>query len=170
MTAIVAVTDGRDCVMACDSRVSDDRGVYWDTSAPKAVRVGSWLIGAAGDAGACRALMTRREMPPPPRRRDQLVAWAQAELWRSLDVEGDWIALLAARGTILLAATGGVIEPVGRGWHAIGSGGDIALGSLYATQDGPLSLYERAVLAVSAAAECNCTVGGEIRTVRHRHR
>jgi len=150
--------------MACDSRVSDDSGVYWDSSAHKVARVGAWLVGAAGHAGACRALVTLRELPPPPRRA-QLIAWAQAELWRALDVEGDWVALLAARGTVLLAACGGVIEPVPRGWHAIGSGGEVALGALHATQRGPLSLSERAVLAVEAAAACHSTVGGPIRSL-----
>lgn len=58
------------------------------------------------------------------------------------------------------------IEMPGLPYAAVGSGEEVALGSLYSTQDGILSTEARAVLAVEAASRFITTVGGDVDVMR----
>ena len=120
MTVICAWVDESRAVMLGDSCVSEG-GVRIVSRSPKVSVAGQWLVGAAGDAGACTALLAAR-IPTEPRRMLEVLA----------EVDGDWDALLARPGELWVASSGGELEQLPGPWWAIGSGGEIALGALAA--------------------------------------
>lgn len=93
-------------------------------------------------------------------------------LFREIDVnpykgersEPGGTAIIATHGRIyLLVSMGMEIERCTRPYAAFGSGMEIALGSLYATQEQGLGVAKRAGLALEAAAALRNDVAGPFR-------
>lgn len=134
MTTIVA--DARAAIMACDSRVQID-GQWWPGT--KIYRVGDMLIGGAGDTAAINKAiewLRKGRKGPPPKQPDEFC--------------------------LLSLGPGGVrywshkldSEPVDRGFHAIGSGGNAALGAMLHGAS--------AKEAVEIAREVDTATGGDV--------
>ncbi len=115
MTTIAA--DARTGIMVCDSRTQID-GTWW--SSTKVVRIGDCLVGGAGDSGAIR----------------RFYKWFQAGKKTPLPkIPDNFCALtLCATGLEYWSSTL-IPEPIERGYHAIGSGGNAALGAMMAGAD-----------------------------------
>lgn len=170
MTCIAAVVDSTSCAIAGDSAI-DCGGEIWTSSAPKIASRGAWLVGAAGDAAACSSLLITLVLPQPPRSKRGAMSWGAERIPEIVgDVSGDWLALLCMRGIVWYVDSSGAVEPVAAGYHAIGSGGAYALGSLHTTADGSLSASERAVAAVESAVAYRGDCGLPVRCLRRRLR
>jgi len=121
VTLIAACVGADSAWMIGDAALTIGDGGLMVSATPKVARVGPWLVGAAGSAGACAALL-HSPLPTEPR----------ALLRRLERVAGDWEALLARPGELWLADSERVLERVSRPYWAIGSGGDVGLGALAA--------------------------------------
>lgn len=138
VTLIAAIVTERHAAMLGDSCVSED-GLRMVSRSPKVARVGPWLVGAAGDAGACTVLLSRP------------LATDQSRLLRQLSrVAGEWAALLARPGELWAADSTGVLERLSSDRWAIGSGGEVGLGALAAVRRRTTEQTLRAVAAIVA--------------------
>jgi hypothetical protein len=110
MTTIAG--DAKKGVMVCDSRTQID-GQWWPCT--KVHRVGEWLVGGAGDSGTIRRFIKWFEngrKTPHPKMPDNFCMLS-----------------LGPDGLIYWSAAM-IPEPIERGFHAIGSGGNAALGAM----------------------------------------
>lgn len=142
MTTIAAsVSEG---VMVCDSRIQIEDDVWWPGD--KVYRIGEALVGGAGDTAAIRKFL------------DWLRAGRKAlkTKWDG----GDFEALVLDSSGLAYWCSTLVPEPIPRGFHAIGSGGKVALGAM----------LEKAncARAVHVAALVDTNTGGEIQTHKLR--
>ena len=134
MTTIAA--DCRKGVMACDSMTSTSDS-WWPST--KVYRVPDALIGGAGDAASVR----------------QFVAWfADGQRNPKPKLSDNFCCLVMTKEGLFYWASNLVPEPIERGFHAIGSGGNAALGAMLAGA------------SVQKAVEIACMVdtssGGEV--------
>lgn len=123
MTLIAACVGADSAWMVGDSAVSQEDGIVLCSATPKIAARGGWLVGAAGDAGSCTALLARA-WPSDPR-----------ALIRALrGVGGEWEALLARPGALYVADSDGDLEAISRRYWAIGSGAQVGLGVMAASR------------------------------------
>jgi ATP-dependent protease HslVU (ClpYQ) peptidase subunit len=163
MTCIVAVATGRAVWMGGDSAytVSDD---VIRLGPPKVTRRGPLVVGAAGSLRCANIL--HYDFTAPKRRRANPLRYVACEVAAEfrrrlgasegkdqLDGHSEWDgrALVGYVGRLfLLDSCFGVTELVD-GYGAIGSGGEVALGSLYETRGQPAKeRLRRALLAAEA--------------------
>lgn len=138
MTTIAA--DAKRGLMACDSMTST-ADAWWPST--KVHRAGDALIGGAGEAASIR----------------QFVAWyADGMRNPKPKISDNFCALVMTKEGLFYWASNLVPEPIERGFHAIGSGGNAALGALLAGA----SVQK----AVQIATEIDTSSGGEV--VLHR--
>lgn len=143
MTLIAACVDAVSAHMLGDACVTAD-GLRLVSQTPKVARVGPWLVGAAGDAGACTVLLSR---PLPTE---------VGALHRRLrKVAGEWELLLARPGAILVADSEGDLEVVSAYAWAIGSGAEVALGALAAIRRRTPEATLRAVAGITSRLRCD---------------
>jgi hypothetical protein len=150
VTVIAAATDGRTVWMAADSASTDDSGRIWTTDKLNVVEVGRSgraLISSCGDHRLGRLVQgLSAPFDPDPTSDAACDGWAQAmaEAWTDLacsatppvteeDGSVAGFALLGYAGRIWTVLTN-VADRVRDGYAAIGSGGDLALGMLAATE------------------------------------
>jgi hypothetical protein len=144
MTTIAA--SAAEGVMVCDTRIQIEGDVWWPGE--KVFRVGDALIGGAGDSAAIRKFLDWYRAG----RKSLKAKWAGGEFEALvLDASGlsYWCPTL-------------VPEPIVRGFHAIGSGGKVALGAMFEK-----ATCER---AVHVASLVDTNTGGEIQVHRLRER
>lgn len=134
MTTIAA--DARKGCMACDSMTSTGDS-WWPST--KVYRVPDALIGGAGEAAAVR----------------QFVSWyADGQRSPRPKIADTFCALVLTKEGLFYWASNLVPEPIERGFHAIGSGGNAALGALLAG-----AAVQK---AVQIACEVDTSSGGEV--------
>lgn len=134
MTTIAA--DAKRGLMACDSMTSTADS-WWPST--KVHRAADALIGGAGEAASIR----------------QFVAWyADGQRNPRPKISDNFCALVMNKEGLFYWASNLVPEPIERGFHAIGSGGNAALGALLAGA----SVQK----AVHIACQVDTSSGGEV--------
>jgi hypothetical protein len=134
MTTICA--DAKRGMMACDSMTSTSDS-WWPST--KVYRAGDALIGGAGEAASVR----------------QFVTWyADGQRLPRPKIADNFCALVLSKEGLSYWASNLVPEPIERGFHAIGSGGNAALGAMLAGAN--------AKRAVEIACEVDTSSGGEV--------
>lgn len=135
MTTIVA--SAKEGVLVCDSRVQTDSS-WWPGQ--KVVRVGRALIGGAGDASAIK----------------KFIAWYGTNRTSRPRLGDNFVALTLTEEGLFYWCQTLIAEPIARGFHAVGSGGNAALGAMLAGAN----CHE----AVRIACQIDTCSGGEIFT------
>jgi ATP-dependent protease HslVU (ClpYQ) peptidase subunit len=177
MTCIVAIEDGDRVWMGCDSQ--DTWGGHkLPMLSRKVFSVGEWLIGVAGQSRVADVLELAFQAPKRARgisNRQYLVMVFIPTLISTLEQHG---ALVTAEdgsnsmeATMLMARGGECYAvsddySVGRitEYYAIGSGGDLALGSLHSTEGEPAEC--RILLALEAAIKYDAGCGNPTHIVQ----
>lgn len=171
MTCIAAVTDGRIVAMAADSLAVDSCGQTVELT--KLLAFDGVLIGVAGRAAAI-AVLRRKLHVEPPAGGDDPDEWAQdvAEQATRVLLEAGVVndgddrsfpgALLLAHGHRAWEVETNMAIPCRRGYHAVGSGDQVAAGALWALAGGDNPVADVARLAVEAAIEHQVDCGGEV--------
>lgn len=171
MTCIVGVSDGERVYMGADSLGSTAwTGDVFRT--PKLFKRGPFLLGCCGDYRYTQLLMHAWDPPRPGKNIDKFVATELVDsIWHTLEAGGalhkskgvgttGGMCLLAYHGRVWrLEDNFGVIEPES-GFTAMGSGEDLAMGSLHTTRgDRP---KRRVRAALEAASAYDIHVGGPL--------
>jgi hypothetical protein len=134
MTTIAA--DAKRGLMACDSMTSTADS-WWPST--KVHRAGDALVGGAGEAAAIR----------------QFVAWyADGQRTPKPKLPDTFCCLVLSPDGLCYWASNLVPEPIERGFHAIGSGGNAALGAMLAGAN--------VKKAVEIATQIDTGSGGEV--------
>jgi len=143
MTTIVATTGNNYATMTADQGITSDV-IHPDMR--KIVQQNSWLIGVAGNARVCDQLQYVMQYPEPPKElhgkaQQDWYAWMVVEVIPLLEAvvkeqELDATALLVTHGKAFLIDENLSVLSAKPYW-AIGSGADLALGSLATKQYEP---------------------------------
>lgn len=170
MTCIVGIADGGIVYLGGDSASSTPDGESFLPTRPKVFLIGEIAIGVAG-SGRVNQLL-RYKLPIPaliadPERYvavdfvDTLKALLKEDGRKDDELMEDSFLLIGLRGRLFLIDSTFQVSEMRCGYEAIGSGAQIALGSLYATNDdvtfGPRA---RLRMALNAAQEHNAFVRG----------
>jgi hypothetical protein len=163
VTCIVGAIGGRRVWLGADARLSDE-GAYEITATGKLWRAGGYLLGACGNS-AWYALLRRVELPRVAAEGYMLRGWAEDLLAsaRALGLDmppgedgaADGAALVAGAGLLWYVDSDLECYRVPRE-IAIGSGGEVARGALYAAKG---HTRRRVGLALEAAASVRADVG-----------
>lgn len=148
MTTIIGVEYANRCVVLADSRVVGDTKIYAHPDMVKVVTNGNFIIGAAGDVRAIQVIL--HSWKPPSlinKDKDNLFAFMINKVVSSLkqllidngildskpsDKEFELYILIALNGSIFEIDSDLAVSRNNTGYYAIGTGGDYALGALYA--------------------------------------
>lgn len=160
LTCIIGIITGPRVVVAGDSCVSWAESVML-TGDPKIWRVGSAIVGIAGDIRLMNALELDMKVQPPPKRGNfrrwmaREFAPAVAEALEELPGKKHHLNVLVAYRNQIATMDGTLgFNLSGDGYAAIGSGMAHALAALAATQD--MTDPEERVMRVLAAVERHC--------------
>jgi ATP-dependent protease HslVU (ClpYQ) peptidase subunit len=134
MTTIVTTTGNNFCTLTADQGITSDL-IHPDM--PKIVQQDTWLIGVAGSARVCDQLQYSIEYPKPPAevvKSGEWLKWLVTKVVPLIDdtikdTEMDAEALLITHGKAFLISENLSVLTASPYW-AIGSGADLALGSL----------------------------------------
>jgi len=134
MTTIITTTGSSFCTLTADQGITSDM-IHPDM--PKIVQQDTWLIGVAGSARVCDQLQYLIEYPAPPVdvvKSGQWMKWIVTQVVPLIDdtikdSEMDAEALLITHGQAFLLSENLSVLTAKPYW-AIGSGADLALGSL----------------------------------------
>jgi hypothetical protein len=170
MSVAVGVETDGGVWLGADSCVSFD-GLQ-DVAGGKLVNKGSWAAAVVG-YGRTDQLIRHELSIPGPVSDEHVMSWAITSLVPALrqlaSEHGPWVpildaddlderlqkvgfqALVAAAGVLLHVDEAFCVHRSNRGYFAIGAGGEVALGALYATH--PLDARNRCMVAVRAAAQ-----------------
>lgn len=153
MTTIIAVQGQSWAVVGFDSRVTEENGRSYvlGRGSAKVVRNGPYLLGAAGDVRAINILAYSFSPPKPTPdlvgvRLDRFITSKFVPALRECFEDHGYAAReskeQASHGSVVLAIIHGQIYEIGEdyawvrdttGIYSFGSGGDYALGAMYAT-------------------------------------
>jgi hypothetical protein len=150
VTVVAAATDGRTVWMATDSQSSENGGRIWTVDKLRRIPVGRHGTSVFAAAGDHRLVPLARHLAAPfepdPHSDGDCDGWAQAiaEAWTQLACEAappvtdddglvSGYAILGYAGRIWTVMTN-VADQVRDGYASIGSGGELALGILAATE------------------------------------
>lgn len=143
MTTIVTTTGNNFCTLTADQGITSDV-IHPDMH--KIVQRDSWLIGVAGNARVCDQLQYVVQYPEPPKElhgkaQQDWYGWMVREVIPLLadtvkDLDLDGSALLVTHGKAFLIDENLSVLSANPYW-AIGSGADLALGSLATNQYTP---------------------------------
>lgn len=160
MTAIVAVVASQRVVVGADSCVSWGDSVML-TGDPKVWRIGSAIVGLAGEIRLLNALELDMKVQPPPRRGNfrrwmaREFAPAVAEVLEDVPVKKRVLSVLVAYRNQIATMDGELgFNLAGDGYAAIGSGMPFALSALHATQS--IQDPEERAMRVMQAVERHC--------------
>jgi ATP-dependent protease HslVU (ClpYQ) peptidase subunit len=148
MTTIIGVEYANRCVVLGDSRVVGDSKIYSHPDMVKVVTNGNFIIGAAGDVRALQVILHTWKPPMAVAKdKDNLFQFMISKVVPSLKKQLNDYGLLDTKSPdkdfelyVLIAYNGNIFEidsdfAVSRsdsGYYGIGTGGDYALGALYA--------------------------------------
>jgi ATP-dependent protease HslVU (ClpYQ) peptidase subunit len=148
MTTIIGVEYANRCVVLGDSRVVGDSKIYSHPDMVKVVTNGNFIIGAAGDVRALQVILHTWKPPVAVAKdKDNLFQFMISKVVPSLKKQLNDYGLLDTKSPdkdfelyVLIAYNGSIFEidsdfAVSRsesGYYGIGTGGDYALGALYA--------------------------------------
>lgn len=163
MTCIAGVEYGGRVWIGGDSATMDEKTRYIQAS-PKVFRRDPFIVGACGDLLWCSRWERIQFVRKPPVQATRIEAWVREtifEQWAALgetDNTGESAALIAIRGMMFVVEECGATWRPRGGYCAIGSGGDIALGSLYTTAKRKLLPKYRIRLALEASSHHSADV------------
>ena len=168
MTTLVAIQHDDWCIIAADSQSTANYRAFDTSPVGKINKNGNYLIAAAGSGRGANILAFDWEPPTIPSRVD-LDKFVTKTLIPSMrkkfiasghELKGDGIAssfdnelLIAIRGTIYHIFEDYSWERCGTKLYATGSGGDYALGALYALGADECDDYEEAIELVEQAVK-----------------
>ncbi len=179
MTCIVGVEAEGKVVIGGDSWTSDD----WSGAplgSPKVFRSGEFAYGYAGSLRAGQVLehifVPPRLAPSPESSsidRYMVASWATLlqNAMEGVSVEStdaaDWQFLVGLRSRLYVVESDYTVWRCARGYHAIGTGSELALGALHALRAGCSGFTPRVLvqLAIASACEHANTVRGPITVV-----
>lgn len=161
MTCIAAVEHRGVVWMGGDSAISWNDSTWIATSTPKVYKTGAYVIGWCGRLRVGNILQHVAKLPAPPKRglehflACQFVDTMRAALKNeekdeSGNIAMDYSLLVGTRGTIHMVDFDGGVVRCRDGFHAAGSGSDVAMGALYATKK---SHPRQRILSALTAAE-----------------
>ena len=148
MTTIIGVEYANRCVILGDSRIVGDSKIYSHPDMVKVVNNGNFIIGAAGDVRALQVILHTWKPPTllikdkdnlfqfmitkvVPSLKKQLTDYGLLET-KSTDKDFELYVLIAVNGSIFEIDSDFAISRNESGYYGIGTGGDYALGALYA--------------------------------------
>lgn len=148
MTTIIGVEYANRCVVLGDSRVVGDSKIYFHPDMVKVVTNGNFIIGAAGDVRALQVILHTWKPPVAvakdkdnlfqfmiskvvPSLKQQLTEYGLLDT-KSADKEFELYVLIAFNGNIFEIDSDFAVSRSESGYYGIGTGGDYALGALYA--------------------------------------
>jgi ATP-dependent protease HslVU (ClpYQ) peptidase subunit len=148
MTTIIGVEYANRCIVLGDSRVVGDSKIYSHPDMVKVVTNGNFIIGAAGDVRALQVILHTWKPPVAvakdkenlfqfmiakvvPSLKQQLTEYGLLES-KSADKEFEVYVLIAFNGNIFEIDSDFAVSRSKSGYYGIGTGGDYALGALYA--------------------------------------
>lgn len=148
MTTIIGVEYANRCVLLGDSRVVGDSKIYSHPDMVKVVTNGNYLVGAAGDVRALQVVLHTWK-PPVLLAKDKSnifqfmvskVAPSLKQLFtdsglldsKSPDKDFEINVLIALNGNLFEIDSDFAVSRNSDGYYAVGTGGDYALGALYA--------------------------------------
>ena len=148
MTTIIGVEYANRCVLLGDSRVVGDSKIYSHSDMVKVVTNGNYLVGAAGDVRALQVVLHTWK-PPVLLAKDKSnifqfmvskVAPSLKQLFtdsglldsKSSDKDFEINVLVALNGNLFEIDSDFAVSRNSDGYYAVGTGGDYALGALYA--------------------------------------
>lgn len=167
MTAIVGFTNGKTVWIGGDSAVSDGEDFVLLGRDEKVFKTGKLIIGCSGDVRAIQIIRYNWQPPPLPKSRKQLTRYMCSTFVKSLRkaIEEGYKEQASVCFSILVGVWGrifevsddySVVEPIDS-VAAVGSGRDIAIGSLL-TSSPKAKPETRIAKALSAAATRNPSV------------
>ena len=148
MTTIIGFEYANRCVVLGDSRVVGDSKIYSHPDMVKVITNGNFIIGAAGDVRALQVILHTWK-PPTAIAKDKenpfqfmvnkVVTSLKQQLTdsgildaKSTDKEFELYVLIAFNGNIFEIDSDFAVSRSDSGYYGIGTGGDYALGALYA--------------------------------------
>jgi ATP-dependent protease HslVU (ClpYQ) peptidase subunit len=148
LTTIIGVEYANRCVVLGDSRIVGDSKIYSHPDMVKVVTNGNFIIGAAGDVRALQVILHTWKPPSAiakdkenifqfmiskvvPSLKQQLTEYGLLES-KSADKEFELYVLIAFNGNIFEIDSDFAVSRSDSGYYGIGTGGDYALGALYA--------------------------------------
>jgi ATP-dependent protease HslVU (ClpYQ) peptidase subunit len=148
MTTIIGVEYANRCVVLGDSRVVGDSKIYSHPDMVKVVTNGNFIIGAAGDVRALQVILHTWKPPVAVAKdKDNLFQFMISKVVPSLkqlltdynlldtkstDKDFELYVLIAYNGNIFEIDSEFAVSRSDSGYYGIGTGGDYALGALYA--------------------------------------
>lgn len=148
MTTIIGVEYANRCVVLGDSRVVGDSKIYSHPDMVKVVTNGNFIIGAAGDVRALQVILHTWKPPVAVAKdKDNLFQFMISKVVPSLkqlltdynlldikstDKDFELYVLIAYNGNIFEIDSEFAVSRSESGYYGIGTGGDYALGALYA--------------------------------------
>jgi len=160
VTCIVGIETPDGIIMGGDA-FAECCNVVLSRAAPKVFRAGAFLVGTCGSARYGDVLRLQRFAAPPSRNAHKHIIEAMTALRQSmrdagLDLDTSKSSdtgrmLLGCRGSLYCIGSDFAAVRDRRGYAAIGSGEEFALGVLYATRG--MFPWKRVRLALAAAAE-----------------
>jgi len=165
MSCVAGIVEDGKIWMGGDSAGTTDDGLQYSCLRSKVFHNGEVLIGSVGD-GRVQDLFENHEMPDIPLGLGAIwhvVTWMEVILASEQPAkEGSKLApgcMVGVRGELFVVSENYNYVQPRQGYWAIGSAGEIALGSLYATaEDGDMSIEDRIEMALAASAEFHSTV------------
>ena len=181
MTCVVGMIDPDNRVqyIASDSLYSDgSRAAVGRLE--KVYRSGPYLLGFCGSPRAIQLLRYNTKLPAPPQNPDHLMAFMSSKFithLRALFNEngmvikgdgvmeqlGDMQVMVIVKGHIFVIWSDMQVDETAESYNAIGSGEDLALGSLYSTEGHPAE--SRVRMAIAAASHHCESVGGPVNLI-----
>ena len=148
MTTIIGVEYANRCVILGDSRIVGDSKIYSHPDMVKVVTNGNFIVGAAGDVRALQVILHTWKPPTAvakdkenifqfminkvvPSLKQQLNDYGLLDT-KSSDKEFELYVLIAFNGNIFEIDSDFAVSRSDSGYYGIGTGGDYALGALYA--------------------------------------
>ena len=168
MTVLVGITNGESVYIGADRGVSDDTTII-SMSRPKVHIKDGWIFAYSGSLGTGQ-LLEFIDLPSPV---DDIYRLVRLDIVSSIkdmieeygrssddeDMHVDF--LIGSQGRLFeFSTTDWSVAEVNE--TAVGSGGNISLGSLYSTYPFDISIEERMTLAISAAIHYSPTCQGPI--------
>lgn len=169
MTAIAGLVDSDGvCWLGGDSAI-DYAGQRIRSRQSKVRRLGGVVVGVAGDAAPCDVVMSatwpRYDGRPGAAWVGDVLVPVLRRALRGRHL-GALELLVGLPGMLCqVDSRGACWSDVGHPYAAVGSGAELALGALYASQDGPLQARERVLVALRAAESHRGDVAAPFRVV-----
>jgi ATP-dependent protease HslVU (ClpYQ) peptidase subunit len=176
MTAIVGLVDQGKVWMGADSVGSDGQHLM-QRSDEKIFRRGPYLIGFTSSFRMGQLIRYRADLPEPYDWEHDLVAFMSTRFVDAIreclqqygfakidnNVQTGGVFLVGFRGAVYQIESDYQVGLRSCGWDAVGSGEQVALGSLHSTAVMKIGPEARIRMALEAAAELNAHVRGPFR-------